>query len=166
MIKLGKTFLQAMTSTRTYAGVFITAAIVFASSCLAADGPTAASTDIPSAAVQTSNPAPYLQAILGQLVEMHHELDQTRAMEDLPHTCKYEARGFTEGAIVKVGNLSLVCVSPSRLVMPGTVNGKRVAEAHRKGEFDEQPTRCIWEPLNSPRIEHYRKLVGLPTSVR
>jgi Protein of unknown function (DUF1496) len=166
MIMRGRAFVHAMTSSRSSTAAFVTAAIVLGSVCFAADGPSATSSTIPSAAVQASNPAPYLQAILGQLVEMHHELDQTRAMAYLANTCKYEAREYTEGAIVKVGNVALVCVSSTRLITPGTIKAKRDDEAERQKTIDEQGRRCIWEPLNSPRVDRYRKLVGLRTAIR
>ena len=68
----------------------------------------------------------------------------------------FEDRSYTEGAVLRVGAVALVCVPASALAADArasVVDGEQISD---------QQQRYTWAPLNSPRIAAYRKSVGLP----
>jgi hypothetical protein len=118
-----------------------------------ANVPAARATDQPPAVVPAEQ-APHLQAILGQLVVMNHELQQVIAAGGTAsRPCQYEERRYTQGSLLKVAGVRLVCV--------------HATESDRDWGVDLaiEPTcddqRYLWEPLTSSRLERYRKATGL-----
>ncbi len=96
-----------------------------------------------------ANPAPFLQAILGQLVVMNNELHRaTDAERARARACSYADKAYTEGSLLKVEGVRLLCVeaaagSDQWGVGPGVVSD---------GE-----KRFVWEPLESPRLARFRE---------
>lgn len=110
---------------------------------------------------QAANPAPYLQAILSQLVVMNHQLSQSAsAHAGVENECMYEDRSYTEGAVLRVGAVALVCVPASAFAADAR------ASAVDGEQISDQQQRYTWAPLNSPRIAAYRKSVGLPPALK
>jgi hypothetical protein len=114
-----------------------------------------------------SNPAPYLQAILGQLVVMNNDLRRSldRALVK-PRACDYGDKSYTEGALLKVEGVTLVCVPVS--ISEGEVatvhygaTGEKASEPAGGVDGETQKKRFVWEPLMSPRLAEYRKQTGL-----
>lgn len=145
----------------------------------AAPGGSEAAPDLPTTSgapgspSPSGNPAPYLQAILGQLVVMNHNLQRTLEGRTRRDVCKYEEKAYSVGAMVKVGNVVLVCVvsevSDHVLVAGDHSNkeesGREVATCSSFASTTVKQPRYVWEPLGSPRLERFRALVGLPAKM-
>lgn len=82
-----------------------------------------------------------LHAIQQQLMQLHMTAQQAKVAGAT--MCHYEDKAYSEGAILKVGNVPLVCV-------------ERDWGVNRLGE--RQP---VWEPVVSKRLEAYRRATGL-----
>jgi uncharacterized protein DUF1496 len=113
--------------------------------------PEPASSSEPVPLAVPGNPAPYLQAILGQLVVMNNELHRaTDAEHARGHACSYADKAYTEGSLLKVEGVRLVCV-------------RAVAGADQLGVGPEAAAtadgekRFVWEPLGSPRLARFRE---------
>ena len=117
--------------------------------------PTAAD---PAPSTPPANPAPFLQAILGQLVVMNNELHRaTDAEHARTRACSYADKTYTEGSLLKVEGVRLLCVeaaagSDQWGVGPGvTSDGEK---------------RFVWEPLESPRLARFRETEWQPRLVK
>jgi hypothetical protein len=66
-------------------------------------------------------------------------------------TCAYEGKEYSEGAVKQVGQVPLVCVERDW----GTT-------------FDTpgKPRELVWEPLSSQRLSQFRRITGLPASIK
>jgi hypothetical protein len=120
----------------------------------------------------SSNPAPYLQAILGQLVVMNNDLRRSldRALVK-PRACDYEDKSYTEGSLLKVEGVTLICVLVTNAVDDAAAphfaaSGKKTSETAAGGDEETQKKRFVWEPLMSPRLAEYRKQTGLERGKR
>ena len=95
--------------------------------------------------------APYLQAILGQLVVMNNELHRaTDAEHARGRACSYADKAYTEGSLLKVEGVKLLCVE----AVAGADQWGVVPEAGAPADGEK---RFVWKPLGSPRLARFRE---------
>jgi len=113
------------------------------------------------ASMTETTPRPVLE--LATLVGIRNELTSLHAAvveaahDSAVHSCKYEDKTFSEGAIRQVGRIGLVCVRPEWDIKRVRVVGQ--------GNANAEPS-LVWEPLSSPRLEAYRGATHMPANAK
>ena len=111
------------------------------------------------ASMSETTPKPVLE--LATLVNIRNELTSLHAAvleashSTAAHSCKYEDKTYSEGAIKQVGKVALLCVRPSW----GTHNIRLAGQGDALAEV-----ALVWEPLSSGRLEEYRVVTRVPVN--